>query len=148
MPSRILSGILLPRHGCRSTGQAVIHFHPHRVEGDVEPPSPEDIAEVGPDRPFSGMPCKVVALRRMTVKYRDRDSIMGGEGRTYHEEWNVDDWFDASGRTSLTVRWEGGSSSEIHEIGYMIVGEAEEGAGNGGEAGGGPGGAAGGAPAD
>lgn len=123
MASRTLSGVLLPKHGNRTIGQAVIHFLPHRVEGDVEPPSSEDIGDVGPEAPFAATPCKVVALRRITVRYTDRDSILGGEGRTYHEEWNLDDWFDDSGRASLTVRWEGGGASEILEIGYMIVGE-------------------------
>ena len=127
MAARTLSGILLPKHDRRTVGQAVIHFHPHRVEGDVEPSSSEDMASVGPDAPFAAMPCKIVALRRISVRYTDRDSILGGEGRTYNEEWDLDDWFDDSGRASLTVRWESGSSSEIGEIAYMIVGETVEG---------------------
>lgn len=123
--TRILSGVLLPKQGCRTTGQAVIHFLPHRIEGDVEQPSSEDMAATGPEAPFAGAPGKMVALRRISVRYTDRDSILGGEGRTYHEEWNLDDWFDDSGRANLTVRWEGGGRSEVLEIGYMIVGEVE-----------------------
>lgn len=125
MASRTLSGILLPSHGHRTVGRAVIHFLPHRVEGDVEPPAPEDFAAVGPEARFAAQPAKIVALRRLSVRYTDRDSILGGEGRTYHEEWNLDDWFDGTGRESLTVRWECGGASEIREIGYMIVGETE-----------------------
>ncbi len=123
MALRVVSGIILPTHGHRQAGTAVIHFHPHRVEGDVEPASPEDVGTAGPDGPFVERPCKMVALRRVSVRYTDRDSILGGEGRTYTEGWDLDDWFDDTGRESLTVRWDGGAASEVLEIAYQITGE-------------------------
>lgn len=111
MALRILTGVLVPVPGARSMGNATIHFDPHQISGDAEG---LELNEIGDADEFNQPPGKIVSLRQVRVI----------ETSGWHDVdlFQIDDGPPST--TQMVVRWQTTSGSEIHEISYMIVGNA------------------------
>jgi hypothetical protein len=119
MGLRILTGILQVQPGAERDGHATITFNPHGVAGDA---IGVDLSEMGDTGDFNEPPGKIVSLRRVTVVEWDVGPVVEGD------LFVIED--DPPNEAQMVVRWRtsglGGlpSASQIHEISYMIVGEA------------------------
>lgn len=129
MAMRVLSGLIVPTANSRHSGTATIDFQPHTVSGDVVQPPNHHKEGVGPNRPFTSEPCKILALRE--IRFRDTDTASFGGSSSHTELWDINDNFlpnntEETRKTGLVVSWEARRDAEVHEIAYMIVGEVAD----------------------
>jgi hypothetical protein len=109
---RILTGILTPK---RTPGAAIIEFNPHQVSGDAEG---IELKAAGARGDFEQPPGKVVSLRQLEVV--DRTRFLSSKDNK--ELFQIDDYEPT--QKQMVVRWNATKGAEIHEISYLVVGEA------------------------
>jgi hypothetical protein len=99
MAMRILTGVLMTDE---SSGEAVVSFNPHAVQGDARGVG---LAQVGPERDYRQAPARLVALREVSVDAR-------GHARIDEKQ---------ASEAMVKISWSG-----VNEISYLVIGEVAD----------------------
>ena len=136
MPIRIISGIIRPAPNARKGGTIFIDLNSHSLTRSCETEGRlVRTTECGFDGIFiyRQRPCKVLGLHH--IKYGDERDCKTLETRPFNDQsfcwlkeqmWDITDTFVYDDDIQLQVTWRTRGGAEIHEISYMIIGEARE----------------------
>ena len=114
MATKILTGVLIPKHGYHKNGNAVILFHPFMVAGYA---NGVDLNQTG-EGTFAEPPTKKVTIRQ--VRVADKDGAPGDK------ELGIVNFNDGAPNVKyLTVDWNTNGGSEIRALSFLIMGDVE-----------------------
>lgn len=114
MATRVLTGVLAPKAGFETSGTAVILFNPPQVFGDA---SGLELNASGAAGAYAAAPGKVVSLRHIKVA----DTVVDANGNQV-DTFNIND--GAPTQNDMVVSWATSNGGQIHEMSFLIVGEA------------------------
>lgn len=112
--TRVISGVLVPNAGSRTSGSATVSFNPPAITGDA---SGVEMNISGANGDYGQPPGKVVSLREIRVG--DKDTFFGG---STIDLFSIND--DPPTADHMVVRWNTSGGGEIREISVLIIGDA------------------------
>jgi len=115
MATKILTGVLLPKHGYHKNGNAVILFNPFMVAGDA---NGVDLNQTG-DGTFVEPPTKKVTIRQMRVGDK--------EGGPADKDLGIVNFNEGAPSVKyLTIDWNTSGNTEIRALSFLIMGDVED----------------------
>lgn len=118
MTTKILTGVLVPKHGYHRNGTAVILFDPFMVAGDA---NGVDLNQTG-EGTFAAPPGKKVTIRQARVG----DKEVGPPGPAGKELGLVNINDGSPNVKYLTVDWSTTGNTEIRAMSFLVMGEVAE----------------------
>lgn len=124
MALKVISGIIQVDSGKEDGGKATIDFATNDVTGDASRSWGDNHAQINGGSRFVGEPCKVLSLRNVSFYDKHQDNAWGTDYEEVDGHWNINDWYGRNYDT-LEVEWQGHKGTKVHQISYMIMGEAQ-----------------------
>ena len=118
MATKILTGVLVPKHGRHQNGSAVILFNPFVVAGDA---NGVELNQTG-EGAFLAPPSKKVSVQHAKVG----DKNGGPAGPADHEPGMININDGPPNEKYLTVDWNASGKTDIRSMSFLIMGDVVE----------------------